>query len=506
MVRRAARLIGLLSLLHSALVNAQSTDLNAAGSAEFAIEAPSSLVLGRDVRATLHVRTPDGAKFRLYTNSGSLAAPVRVGAGRFEVTYTPPEEKYPQVAIIALVSEGDHAKFAWTQIALHGVARVELSSDPEVMVEVRVADASFGPVKTDGQGRASIPVVVPPGTIDAISIATDALGNQRQQAIPIQVPPFQRLLSVCSASNARSFWLFAVDAHGRPQPSAAVRAEASPLRVSAIETRAPGVYRVMLEIPAEVRAGDVAHLDASLAGESASRHGCQLRVPLESPDRIDLAPSRSSFRAGDAEPLTIQLAAHYPGLREPEATELVFEPSIGRVEPAHARAGAAPITLRWFIPDALSQLTAATLIVHAGEASARVQLALRPGPLARLTVTTADPRLPAGELATTTLRVDARDAYANPIRDAELSAAASGEISSFEQTRPGHYEARYRAPGSAMFDLIRVRARGSNVIGSDRVALYAESGFFAGVRVGFLGNFGRINAPIALLQLGHNLP
>jgi hypothetical protein len=57
-----------------------------------------------------------------------------------------------------------------------------------------------------------------------------------------------------------------------------------------------------------------------------------------------------------------------------------------------------------------------------------------------------------------------------------------------------------------MFDLIRVRARGSNVIGSDRVALYAESGFFAGVRVGFLGNFGRINAPIALLQLGHNLP
>jgi hypothetical protein len=275
--------------------------------------------------------------------------------------------------------------------------------------------------------------------------------------------------------------------------------------VSAIEARAPGVYRVALEIPAEVRAGDLARLNASLVGEAASQHACEMRVPLEPPDRIDLALSRPSFRAGDATPLMVHVSAHYAGVREPEATELAFEPSIGRIEPAQARAGA-PIALRWFVPNAIAQLTAATLIVRAGEVSAEVQLALRPGALATLKVDTTDARLPADAIATTTLRVDALDAFASPIRDAELSAAASGEVGSFEQTRPGHYEARYRAPGIGAADLIGVHARGSTLTSSFRLPLYAQSGLFVGAHAGFLGNFGRISAPIALLEIGHNLP
>jgi hypothetical protein len=329
-----------------------------------AIQAPAVLVLGRDARATVRFNAPDAAHVRLYANTGSLGAPSQVGPGRFEVEYTPPEQKYPQVAILALLSD-DASRLAWTQIALHGTARVELRSEPDASVEVHVGDAVFGPVKTDAEGSAVIPVIVPPGTVDALSIATDALGNRRQQSIPIVVPEFQRLLSVCSSQDARGFWVFAVDAHGAPQRDAALETTAAPLQVSGTTAAAPGVYRIALQIPDEVRAGDLARLHARLREQTVSPQVCELRMELERAAGLALTFSRPSYSAHDPEPIRVRIAPSYRAARAPEAVELSFTASLGRIERSHARTSG-PIEVLWWLPDDSGEQREATFNARAG--------------------------------------------------------------------------------------------------------------------------------------------
>jgi hypothetical protein len=344
-----------------------------------AIEAPQVMVLGRDAQAIVRFSAPDDAHVHLYANIGSLGSPTRVADARYEVRYTPPEEKYPQVAILALVS-GDASRVAWTQIALHGAARVELRSDPEVAVEVHVGDAAFGPVKTDREGRAVIPVIVPPGTVDALSIATDALGNQRQHVIPIQVPEFQRLLNVCSSQDARGFWVFAVDAHGAPQQGAALDLDAAPLRVIGSSPAAPGVYRVALQIPDEVRAGTAAQLRAKLRDQTVSQQACEIHVELEHADRIALQMSRPSdaLPSQAAQPIRMRVTPQYRGARPAEAAEFEFSATLGRVEPMLARSSG-PIDVLWWLPSAATDRSEAVFTARSGGLSATQSIALPGG-------------------------------------------------------------------------------------------------------------------------------
>jgi hypothetical protein len=341
-----------------------------------AIEAPQVMVLGRDDHAVVRFSAPDDAHVHLYANIGSLGTPTRVADARYEVRYTPPEEKYPQVAILALIS-GDASRVAWTQIALHGAARVELRSDPEVSVEVHVGDAAFGPVKTDRDGRAVIPVIVPPGTVDALSIATDALGNQRQHVIPIEVPEFQRLLSVCSSQDARGFWVFAVDTHGAPQQDARLDLDAAPLRVSGSRAAAPGVYRVALQIPDEVRAGTAAQLRAKLHDQTVSQPACEIHVELEHAERIALHMSGPSDAPPDqaAQPIRMRVTPQYRGARPAEAAEFEFSATSGRVEPMRARSSG-PIDVLWWLPSTATDRSEAVFTARSGALSATQTIAL----------------------------------------------------------------------------------------------------------------------------------
>jgi hypothetical protein len=385
----AALASGLLALLLTLQAGAQAgtapppTAADAArpvpGALALAIEAPQVMVLGRDATATVRFSAPDDAHAHLYANIGRLGTPRRVADGRFEVAYTPPEEKYPQVAILALVSD-DASRVAWTQIALHGAARVELRSDPDVSVEVHVGDSAYGPVKTDHEGRAAIPVIVPPGTVDALSIATDALGNQRQHVIPIEVPEFQRLLSVCSSQDARGFWVFAVDAHGAPQQNAVLDLDAAPLRVSAASAAAPGVYRVALQIPDQVRAGTPAQLHAKLRGQPVSQQNCAIHVELEPADRIALQMSRPSAAQPNqaAQPIRMRVTPQYRGTRPAEAAEFEFSATFGRVEPMIARSSG-PIDVLWWVPSAAADRSEAVFTARTGALSASQTIELPGG-------------------------------------------------------------------------------------------------------------------------------
>jgi hypothetical protein len=298
--RQLAGCLVLLGCAGSGLITAGIVRADAPEPAQFSIAGPGSLVLGKDTQTTLSIHAPAAARFHVYTNTGQLGAATPIAAGEWRLDYTLPTQKYPQVALIALVTE-DGVHFAWTTIALHGSARVEIQSEPEVLVEVRVGQALFGPTTTDGAGRAELPVVVPPGYTSVTSIATDGLGNQKEQTIPLGVPAFQRLLSVCAAQQRLGFWVFTVDQQGLPQANALIDVSGPPARVTGVTPVSPGVYRVAFEVPDPAQAGKSIRVSASLRGDPTSSHACESTIPV--------APHESDRDNGRA-PLPNRHATH----------------------------------------------------------------------------------------------------------------------------------------------------------------------------------------------------
>ena len=472
----------------------------------WSLEVPTRLVLGRDAHATLRYRVPEGTHARLVTSTGGLGDPVRLESGVWQVEYTPPAQKYPQVASLVLIDDADETRFLWRQIALHGVATVELRSDPQTEVEVQVAGVSFGPATTDARGKAGISVIVPPGVDEAISIASDALGNQRRQSIPIAVPEFQRLLSVCAQNGGLGFWVFAVNANGSPDAGALLELEVDPLLRRGITARGPGVYRVRLGIPEQLRAGDIARVSARLATQPTSAHGCALRVPLEHPNRIELRLSRAQFSAGEAQPIAVTITPHYAGKREPEAADLRFETTLGRLSESRLRSSTA-VELLWYLPNDFGGLERAMLRARSGDVIASGTIALQAGRPSALTLEASDDQLAADGTDSTRLVLQARDAHGNPVRSAHFRASARGAVSAFEPVGAGQFEATYRAPDGGFEDSITVREVDSGALAAHAIRLRRQRGPLSlALRAGYLTNFAKISAPLLSLQVAYRLP
>ena len=268
-----------------ALGLASSAHAQVSAAETFAISGPTALVLGRDTQTTLQISAPDDAQFRVYANIGQLGAPSHVGAGQWQVGYTLPTQRYPQLAVIGVV-EAHGTQFAATSIALHGSAHVEIRSEPEIAVEVRVGDALFGPTRTDRAGHATLPVVVPPGFESAISVATDALGNNKEQTIPLGVPPVQPVLSVCVPQRALTVLAFVFDNHGTARTGARLEAHGQDVQLEHVQELAAGVYQLTFMPLDSARSGAAVALTTTLSGQASALHACESVLPVVRRDAI----------------------------------------------------------------------------------------------------------------------------------------------------------------------------------------------------------------------------
>ena len=92
-------------------VNAQANAANANVAQKslgpLGLEGPERLVLGQDESAVVRYRANDGETIQLSVNVGSLSEPTANGRGEFEAIYTPPQTKFPQVAIVAAINEAE---------------------------------------------------------------------------------------------------------------------------------------------------------------------------------------------------------------------------------------------------------------------------------------------------------------------------------------------------------------------------------------------------------------
>jgi len=165
--------------------------------ADVTIEVPAKAVLGRD--ATIEVTVAD-----LPAGASVLVTPGHIEGS----TWTLPVERFPQVGLV-VVAGTDGAIMAAKAVPLWGQATLRVETAARASVVVEIEGVYAGPVIADDHGVASVPMVVPPGATDGMTLATTSSGGVKRREVPLGVPPLTRAWTVCTrgAKAMRFTWL-----------------------------------------------------------------------------------------------------------------------------------------------------------------------------------------------------------------------------------------------------------------------------------------------------------
>ncbi len=172
---------------------------------------PSSIVLGRDERVSLRVRSEGSAPLKGAANLGTLVPPADPEAAEQEWIWQPPATRTPATALILLWrDEGGVPDVAALRIPLLGRTELDVDTEPNADVRVEVGKSSFGPRRADAKGHTAMPIEVPPGIASAKVIAQTG-GQITTRTVRLEVPPPNPLAAVIAPSpldGRRGGWLF----------------------------------------------------------------------------------------------------------------------------------------------------------------------------------------------------------------------------------------------------------------------------------------------------------
>lgn len=254
-----------LGLVHTPNARAEETTRTASSPANARISGLTEMLLVKAQPVELVLHAPSEFSPILFVNVGTLSEAKRTGPKQWTFTYNAPEERYPQVALIAARSASGE-QIAVHRIDLLGTPKIRVQSEPYVSVHVHVRDQVFGPVKTDGKGRGRIEVNVPPGLRVAKTLGTDSYGNTTTRRLPLDVPPFNRHLLVCS-DNGENIFLLSASNEGKPSDKPDVKLVASHGTTPRLKSIQPGLFRARWNIVPEAHDDDTVTLTAlSLTG------------------------------------------------------------------------------------------------------------------------------------------------------------------------------------------------------------------------------------------------
>ena len=269
--------------------------LEPAGRVKLALEVPQGpLLLGRgsETPLKLHVRDAGGrparAAVRMAASVGRLGPLREVAPGEYQLSYTPPDERYPQVAIVAALSVGDGA-FAAAPIKLAAKVTVQGEGEPGATMLVSVDNHEFPAVAIGPDGRFSVPLVVPPGG-RAVGVSTDRLGNQQRREVDLALPPFVRqvlgvvppALPADGAARAEVV-AFSVDARGEPERHAPPPLSADAGTLSPPAVRGDGLTTWTFTAPNQVGSGAATLRTPGATTKVALRPGPPRAIELVAP-------------------------------------------------------------------------------------------------------------------------------------------------------------------------------------------------------------------------------
>jgi hypothetical protein len=257
---------------------------------------PRRLVLGQDGGAELRIAAPpDVLELAVTTTAGTIKAVTRLPHGGFTARYVPPAERYPRVAIVAALGRTAAGALVdgWIAIPLHGHGKARIRARPGSALTLRIGDRDFGPVVADANGRATVPVVVPPGVRE---------GHHGFRPVDLGVPETSLVHAIGDRAQVRAdeatevrFRAYVVAPHG-----AARRGDVPTLEATrgtwAFSTREPGAIEGVWKLPPGP-AGE-ARLVASLPGAPASRAVVRVETLPGPPAAVALAFDRAALVAG----------------------------------------------------------------------------------------------------------------------------------------------------------------------------------------------------------------
>jgi hypothetical protein len=255
---------------------------------------PSPLVLGAGASATVRVAVRDAggrparAPLRLGASVGRVSRPVETAPGEYQATYTPPEERFPQVAILAAQSVADGA-FAAAPCRMSAPVQLGGVGEPGASMRIAVDGREFGPVVIGADGHFSLPLVVPPGG-RAIGTSTDAMGNQQRREIDLRLPPFPRLLIAAvppelpaDGRSRADVVVFAVDARGNPERRGVPPLSADRGQLGEPQAHGDGSTTWRFTAPAQLGSGAAVLRAGAVTTRIALRPGPATRLDVQAP-------------------------------------------------------------------------------------------------------------------------------------------------------------------------------------------------------------------------------
>jgi hypothetical protein len=233
---------------------------------------------------------PDHLQVR--ASEGELVS-VAAEAGALLVTWRPDAERFPRSIPIA-VRDGRRPRVApaWTTAQLHSVAVISDRTEPGTEVRVRVAGRSYGPVRADDTGRASISVEVRPGEHEGVIERTDPLGNVGRSSIPLggkKTPALAMLVesALLAGQRAPLVHLAATKPGGDTWDGAAPACRTSLGDAASVVPTSPGRYLVLLPQPPADTFFDL-RVDCAIG--TAAQDSLRLPVARAQPARLVVRP------------------------------------------------------------------------------------------------------------------------------------------------------------------------------------------------------------------------
>ncbi|MGQ0508611.1 MAG: hypothetical protein ACT4TC_25205 [Myxococcaceae bacterium] len=408
---------------------------------------PPHAVGGSSQTAVVELIDAGGGPWEISSNVGTVSAAELGRDGIWRARFSPPPQKFPQVAILYAQKKGTSDR-RWFSIPIHGTDTLKLSTKPNASVEVTVGTVSFEGV-ANAAGKVEVPIVAPPGVATAQVKSVDRLGNARVKNVDLEPPPFPRV-RFAPQGKATASWndtgplvidLYAIERNGAPSnEDILVNAD----RGAVVAEKNGRLIRYTA--PEEIGDGR-ARLRANLRSSGTTDGELEISLTGGKAARLTLKANPAQYVAGSGAPLAVELVAS-----DAKGNPL---PLAGVTADFGTLTLAADGTGTLKVPDGFGERQEITFSMGGTTA----KLPLVPGaPTAgtfqfeRRLVRPGEPPH-AGE-------VKLQDAYGNPVRGAALRLSAQqGEVALAEELGPGAYRVTYKAPPSGFRgeDLVTVR-------------------------------------------------
>lgn len=207
---------------------------------------PNRLVLGKSDGGTLLIDSKEPVLIR--ASSGDIENLTDMGAKK-TARYVPPRVNFPHVGLITLADASDPGQgVGYTAFMLDGSVDYPVDVSPNAKVMLKVADGDFGPVDASPEGKAAVPIVVPPGVQKATVISV-VDGETTEEEIDLRIPETRRislfpLPKVIPADSGVGVKVRAVVVTPEGEPDAAAKPvfSATSGEVSAATHEGDGIY------------------------------------------------------------------------------------------------------------------------------------------------------------------------------------------------------------------------------------------------------------------------